>query len=994
MTPLRYLTFDLLLLFLLASTTATDVHGQGVDLLRNGGCESFASAGEKELARPEMWKAVAGLWESAPTTEKGTKSSEGKRYFLSKSRSSATLEQVILLPPPKRSGNVSQYILVEGQCRSFDGADMPWIEVALLSQGGDVLQIERTALFNQKAWKALRLLLPLTERVRQVRLRLHGLHRSGNYCDVGFDALRARLVEFRKSPKSKLASRILDVSKNLWPVKEKLVPGKPSTLNWSPNQKKGRKKRPFLVVLRSVLTGTQEAPATLKLEGLDRRQQVVAVGQAVASKANKSVRIEISGKSQIRSLRLSLNGKGASAAAVWLRSVRLSKKPGREDRFVSIQEELMFSPLSTESRRELMRQAAATAEPHAIRYLTEELTGGATNSIKASAFEAIAVADEDLLKTVIPMIGDDSHDHLVDSWLFVRHTFRGRKVPNLQDIISNPDTSATTHAAALNQLIHPGTPDIARSIQKWSRLGKPNHTATLLRLGGERLALDDLIESVVEPQLTRTANLHNRYNALSLLARSRHPRFLEVIEQLAPLHELAWHRASILRDCVSYGTRPALVTAAGIAAAGGAADMRSLDIALSRVPSAVLIPFLFEDGLTHTKEVVRLASLAAYKKRSKKIKLSQEQLAILVKLANDPSHKVTIATISLIAGLPRSKDVDAKLKQLMGNRDPIVAAEALRASWTYFDGKGDVRDICLQVAARSFDWAPRVAAITLIGKYMPDDGLGILHDNLTNPRRQVRTATFEALTFVRSKETVDRLISRLKHEQGITRHVLRACLKNLTGFDWGSKDKRWLTWWDKQRPTFSLPPRPKGDVPVARAEGYASYYGISIQSRRVVFVIDTSGSMNTVERGKSRLERAQEQLTKVINTFDSKTRFLVIAFSDDPYTYADRLIRATRAERTEAGKRVKELYSEGGTNIFDSLEMAMDIPRVESIFLLSDGAPGVGRIINPDAILDEMKRMNRYARVRINTISIGGTPTMKNFMQRLAAQNYGSHASF
>ena len=48
-----------------------------------------------------------------------------------------------------------------------------------------------------------------------------------------------------------------------------------------------------------------------------------------------------------------------------------------------------------------------------------------------------------------------------------------------------------------------------------------------------------------------------------------------------------------------------------------------------------------------------------------------------------------------------------------------------------------------------------------------------------------------------------------------------------------------------------------------------------------------------------------------------------------------------------------------GTNIFDTLELALKDQRLDTIYLLSDGEPTTGRFRDTDGICRELKAMNR-----------------------------------
>jgi Mg-chelatase subunit ChlD len=91
--------------------------------------------------------------------------------------------------------------------------------------------------------------------------------------------------------------------------------------------------------------------------------------------------------------------------------------------------------------------------------------------------------------------------------------------------------------------------------------------------------------------------------------------------------------------------------------------------------------------------------------------------------------------------------------------------------------------------------------------------------------------------------------------------------------------------------------------------------------------------------------------------------------------------------RPQALKAVKALKTRGGTNIYDTLEMAFEDKDVDTIYLLSDGAPGSGKIVDTTEILKEIRKKNRSRQIIINTISLGTS----SFMRDLAEQNGGTY---
>ena len=76
----------------------------------------------------------------------------------------------------------------------------------------------------------------------------------------------------------------------------------------------------------------------------------------------------------------------------------------------------------------------------------------------------------------------------------------------------------------------------------------------------------------------------------------------------------------------------------------------------------------------------------------------------------------------------------------------------------------------------------------------------------------------------------------------------------------------------------------------------------------------------------------------------------------------------SRAEALEFAGAVRPW---GGTNIHDALELAFEDERVDTIYLLSDGAPSTGPIVQADELRDEVARWNSVRGVVIHCIAVG-----------------------
>jgi hypothetical protein len=262
------------------------------------------------------------------------------------------------------------------------------------------------------------------------------------------------------------------------------------------------------------------------------------------------------------------------------------------------------------------------------------------------------------------------------------------------------------------------------------------------------------------------------------------------------------------------------------------------------------------------------------------------------------------------------------------------------------------------------------------------------------------------------KRVVPALIALLGRVEGAGGHEyyrVRQALVDLTGQDYFTREK-WDTWWKTNEATFDF--SKKGDAREAAtrergaAEKVPTFFGSEIASNRICFVIDTSGSMEMTDRpaesafgsddelakknpddpdirALQRINRAKSQLTQCVGVLLPTQRFNIIAFSGGTRMWKPSVVDGTEANKADALKFVEGMRADGGTNTHAALELALQDPAVDTIYLLSDGAPMI-KVGNPGEqmklfakdeirkILEFVDRANRFRGVRIDTFGMDG----------------------
>lgn len=158
----------------------------------------------------------------------------------------------------------------------------------------------------------------------------------------------------------------------------------------------------------------------------------------------------------------------------------------------------------------------------------------------------------------------------------------------------------------------------------------------------------------------------------------------------------------------------------------------------------------------------------------------------------------------------------------------------------------------------------------------------------------------------------------------------------------------------------------------------AGFFGITSHMRRVVYVVDRSGSMT------DSIDYAKFELKKSIGALDRSAQFHVIFYSSGPPLEMPqgRLVSATRAEKLAAFEFIDKVIAQGETDPSKALDRAFGV-EPDVIYLMTDGEFDV-------AIIDRVARLNKEKKVTVHTIGflyrIG-----EKVLKQIAEENNGNY---
>ena len=341
----------------------------------------------------------------------------------------------------------------------------------------------------------------------------------------------------------------------------------------------------------------------------------------------------------------------------------------------------------------------------------------------------------------------------------------------------------------------------------------------------------------------------------------------------------------------------------------------------------------------------------------------------------------------------------------------------------------------LEQALQSKVSSLRIAALEALARF-GEDALPSLLPLLEDRGAAVRLATVEALRGIGSAKATPALASRLADARGVLRAELVKTLEQLTAQKFGAAPDAWKEWYEAYQEDIEAGRFDIKEVEVQEAErvdvrDQLSFYGVGSPSRNAIFVIDGSWVLSVPASVKKLAERyirtwrgappswmkgtpTQKQvllreLNKTLANMHTDARFgLTLLHADFKIESlgVKKLLRPTKRDVARVQKRLKSQRANiGWCSQYQGLREALRLcgldpeqdgdfgePDADAIYLWNPGAPGGGRYMLPEAVVDAFARLNRFRRVRVYAIRIGNNKEDGELLMKgLAERSGGSY---
>jgi HEAT repeat protein len=382
--------------------------------------------------------------------------------------------------------------------------------------------------------------------------------------------------------------------------------------------------------------------------------------------------------------------------------------------------------------------------------------------------------------------------------------------------------------------------------------------------------------------------------------------------------------------------------------------------------------------------------------------LDETGLGALLAAAGDRVPAVRVESLRWLADEPAAEAV-AAIHARTRDADPWVRAEALEAlrSPTAAVRPPSAEPLDLAPLLRDADHRVRLAALEWVADGGGDAAVSAVVSLLGDPSWSVRLAAASRAAALRDRRLLAPLVAALSDARGRVVEAAGRALTGLTGIPFDAEPRPWRAWLEKDGAAFdpaTAPPPDARPAPPPAAGGRtvtaARFLDLPIRSKHVAFVLDASGSMSALlGDGRTRwagvlaeLERALEQL--------GDAHVNVGVFADGVAAALPRALPLDAARRRTLLAFVGARRPGGRTALYDGIAWGLSDPEVDTLVVLSDGAPSAGAFFTKTDLLAEVRRSNRFRRARIDVIAMGGDDVARRWrdaLETLATESGGTH---
>lgn len=335
------------------------------------------------------------------------------------------------------------------------------------------------------------------------------------------------------------------------------------------------------------------------------------------------------------------------------------------------------------------------------------------------------------------------------------------------------------------------------------------------------------------------------------------------------------------------------------------------------------------------------------------------------------------------------KSIGRELEKLaLGRGEAEVRAAALLALGTV---QGEGARLAILAALVEREPALRVAGLASLRHFVDEEAVAHARRLAADKERAVRQQAVLELERIGSRAVIETLIARLEAEERprLRLRVLEA-LQHLSGLKHRYDVRPWRDW-SARLPEDWVPARAlRAEASGELAGATVAFAGLPILSDRVAFLMDFSGSLwNEREDGTTRKQVLDGHVRELLGGLSESIEFDLVPYTATPHPWQGRIVPARRRTVEEGLRWFEACQERGQGNVFDAVFAALADPRVDTLVILTDGAPTGGTRWSLDLMVPLLLEATRFRHIAFDSIVVDAPPRLVRHWQRLAQGSGG-----
>lgn len=233
----------------------------------------------------------------------------------------------------------------------------------------------------------------------------------------------------------------------------------------------------------------------------------------------------------------------------------------------------------------------------------------------------------------------------------------------------------------------------------------------------------------------------------------------------------------------------------------------------------------------------------------------------------------------------------------------------------------------------------------------------------------VRLRAYESLASMGDKPGMGALIESLAGEPRLrVAWRIVGLLRQNSGMKYGIDERSWTQWLQGLPDDWTS--EEKHESVELGANDTVSFVGMRVVSDRVAFLIDFSGSMWEERSGKTRKQRVDVEMARVLSGLSKDVHFNIHPFASTPLRWEKELTAASPRNVKAAITYFEKCKARGTGDFWAAVLEAMADPDVDTLMVLGDGAPSGGRRWNMELVKDLFEHENRFHGLTLDVLLV------------------------